>query len=735
MPGIYSKPPRRVEFAADMRCIVEAAAASFSAGEDWPSYVSTLVDEMEKERAKARQEVSEECENQGEIHESNHRAGGRTKSHQQQVARKEIEVAEVFFECGVHSFFCKVLEEANPSVHLAVFEQILGVYGVYQLIEVDPFDDDMGLVSLLNFFLSERHSYYIDIHWRENELSHMQAFISSLLKLASFRAGLPEGFSCVSTQSTASESSLPDTPTHKAIDSALHLSTEAARLLHVCLWTFPPHRVVSRMALSFSRVRCAELLRSFSCSSIDSESGSLSEAKLLQLKVETVAAIAFFGVGPSLTRKAARAALAWSCSSFACRDERCPCSSCEFQRRLLKLLRCRDELGVQASTEAKRQICFALVRANVTDFLDQALRATITAETGSAEIQQVVGNILEAVGWILLLCSWAYEDMNQGQSILSANNSKLMASTVNALHARNEASSGVDFVGGPSGASTLLRVLLHLSLKTNVAERRRLTQLGEPQLAQIASCLCSRLEHLSPTAGTAAAEEVQNQDLDQEQGSPEASFPVPANDASLDPKEKALTSCLLLLGLAQLLFDHEVARGFPPASTASEEGAGSQQQKAAVSGETIAQTARACQALVEIYEYIHPRFAHLKKESHAAAEEDVRDAAPRPPTDVSGQAGFEPREFFLGIVGVMALLMGSLALQGVEQVRWRFIENPLATALPATAGGLASSARSMLAHYKKTQDEGCEIVKKLAGLVVLRSEQAAGMVLRTRASS
>ncbi|KAL8430323.1 hypothetical protein ACSSS7_005991 [Eimeria intestinalis] len=707
MPGIYSKPPRRAEFAADMRCIVEAAAASFTAGEDWTSYVSTLVDELEKERGKARQEVSEEGEGTEKLKEEKESPGRKTRTYQQLVARKEIEVAEVFFECGIHSLFCNVVERADPSVHPAVFEQILRVYEVYQLIEVDPFDDDMGLVSLLNFFLSERHSYYVDIHWRENELSYMQEFISSFLKLVSFRANQVEPFSGVSTQSTASESSLTDAPNHnKTIESTSHLSAEAARLLHACLWTFPPHRVVSRMALSFSRVKCAELLRAFSFFSIGNENVSLLEVKLLQEKtwefkgillqvypfknsrdaqlmhllqqVETVAAIAFFGVGPALTRKAVRAALSWSCSSFACRDERCPCSSCEFHRRLLKLLRCRDELGVQSSTEAKRQICFSLVRANVTGFLDQALRATPTANTST------------------------------------------------------------DFLGGPSGSSTLLRVVLHLSLKTNNTERQRLMQLSERQLAQISSCLCSKLKNLSPSLGYGDSPEAQIQgDVDNEQGTNEASSsPVPANDASLDPKEKALTSCLLLFGLTQLLFDNESAARDPSSPpVAFQEGRGSQQQHIGVSGQKVAQTAEACQALMDIYEYLSPRFSHLKEEAHASLSLSEESAAPRPPVEVTGQAGFDPREFFLGIVGIMALLMGSLSLQGVEPLRWRFIQNPLAVALPASAGGMASSARTMLAHYKKTQEEGCEIVKKLGSLVVLRSEQAAGMVLRTKTSS
>lgn len=35
---------------------------------------------------------------------------------------------------------------------------------------------------------------------------------------------------------------------------------------------------------------------------------------------------------------------------------------------------------------------------------------------------------LQATAWILLLCSWAYEDVHQGHSILSAGNAKLLVS-------------------------------------------------------------------------------------------------------------------------------------------------------------------------------------------------------------------------------------------------------------------------------------------------------------------
>ncbi|KAL8432438.1 hypothetical protein Efla_000215 [Eimeria flavescens] len=755
MPGIYSKPPRRAEFASDIRCLLESAAPKLLVDNAWILCVQTLLDEFETERAKARQEAALEKEGGAAA------ANGLTEEEitnkikrLQLVARKEVEVAEVFFECGVHEFFCKILETADPSAHSAVFGQILRVYDVYLLIEVDPFDDDMGLVSLLNFFLSERHAYYIDIHWRENELSHMQLFVSALLRLLAFQSA-EKGVLCLSSQSTSN--SQEASPRQKP-ESCMHLKLEAARLLRSALWTFPPHRVVSRMALAFSRVRCAELLRGCSSMLADSSSSSLADVDLLAVQVEVVAAVAFFGVGPAIIRQAVPAALAWSCSSFVesggqiclhhAHPFRCPCSSCEFQRRLLKLLRNRDELGVQTSAEAKRQICFSLVRAGVTDFLIQAAEAAKTVAAGidrsalHAASSRTASSVFEGIAWILLLCSWAYEDVHQGQSILSARNTSLLGSLVAALEAASEAApSDLAIFSGDGGASTLLRVLLCLLLKTNACERRRLLQVAGPLLSKLAVRLCKILQRLSPNACNAGGEQDQDLLADADgQAHRSTSKPrrmqqslsaVAASDASLDPQERGLKTALLLLSFSALFFEPPTSSSCTPSASAAEHQ--QQQQEEAVCPQMTALLAGSCQSLADIFELLHPRFAHMNSE--AAAEEQLEGGAAGPPAALTGPAGFEPRQFFLGLLGLMAVLMGALSLQGVEPLRWRFVRNPLGAAQPATAGGFASLARLLLAHSKKTHEEGCQINKKLAGLVVLRSEQAAAMVLRPKSSS
>ncbi|OEH76756.1 hypothetical protein cyc_07272 [Cyclospora cayetanensis] len=702
MPGIYSKPPRRSEFASDICCLVEAATECLRCGGNFESYVQTLADEIEKERNKAREEAVKECVPQSDTVELSlgHDDDGAKRRAKMQlfIARKEMEVAEVFFECGVHNFFCKVIEVPEQATNPAVFVQLFNVYEVFQLVEVDPFDDDLGLMSLLTYFLSERHAYYIDINWKDNELSHMQLFLSALLHFISFKAP-PECNSTLS-RSTVSDASTDEYQMFlQCTDTWDFLQLTAIRLLRSTLWTFPPHRVVTRMAVCFSHVRCSGLLRRFT----EQLANSSPDTEMIKLQIQTVSAVAFFGIGPSITRRAVRAALCWSCSSFACREERCPCSTCEFHRRLLKLSRNRDELGVQGASEAKRQVCYALVRGGVGHFLEQALNAARTAAGNAQDLSVSLTGIFQAAAWILLLCSWAYEEVHQGHSILSANQMKLMKEILETLEFFYCLPSSALERSCDDAHSSLLRVVISLLLRAGVAERRSMMHMGRPTFVKLAASLCSKVTQLT-TLNCSEEKTGEDTGVDSEHehaATCDSTSAVAVNDAVLDPKERALKSSMVLFGLMVLLFDPETGGSSLPCRTATDQLQQNDEQQL-LPPATIQLFMESCQSLLELYEYLHPRFAHLQDASERAGLSDTVDlATSRAPEEATGQAGFDPREFFLGVVGLMAVLMGSLALQGVEQKRWRFIPNPAANIQPANAGGFASAARATMTHYSK----------------------------------
>lgn len=113
---------------------------------------------------------------------------------------------------------------------------------MFQLIDVDTFDDDMGIVSLLNYFLSERHSFYIDIHWRENDLSHMQLFLSAMM---SFISTCNSDVNSPSpSQSTVADYNMETGTFQEDTAPWEALQVTGLKILHATLWTFPPHRVV-----------------------------------------------------------------------------------------------------------------------------------------------------------------------------------------------------------------------------------------------------------------------------------------------------------------------------------------------------------------------------------------------------------------------------------------------------------------------------------------------------------
>lgn len=118
------------------------------------------------------------------------------------------------------------------------------LYEVLQLIEVDTFDDDIGITSILNFFLSERHAYYIDIHWKQHELSYMQLFSSSVIRFIVD--------ACPASEKGTSK--IQDCSTSHVLGEWIDLRTRALRLLYGVLWTFPPHRVVG-LLVHFGRKR------------------------------------------------------------------------------------------------------------------------------------------------------------------------------------------------------------------------------------------------------------------------------------------------------------------------------------------------------------------------------------------------------------------------------------------------------------------------------------------------
>lgn len=143
MPGIYKRPPRRPEFAADLKCALEAAEALLAEGDmrGVEVYVHSVADAVAAERLEARAEAAREWA--GEVEEKGNKEEKESKKEkekelnaknnpiqrfkfQQELARKESQVAEAFFDCGVHTLYCRILQQPR-GVSAGAIERILNV--------------------------------------------------------------------------------------------------------------------------------------------------------------------------------------------------------------------------------------------------------------------------------------------------------------------------------------------------------------------------------------------------------------------------------------------------------------------------------------------------------------------------------------------------------------------------------------------------------------------------------
>eukprot|EP00922_Rhytidocystis_sp_ex-Travisia-forbesii_P048385 GHVS01072058.1.p1 GENE.GHVS01072058.1~~GHVS01072058.1.p1 ORF type:complete len:808 (+),score=148.53 GHVS01072058.1:1402-3825(+) len=225
---------------------------------------------------------------------------------------------------------CEILKERRKHETLGDAMGILQEFSSLLCKEFNPFDDDIGYIPLLVYFLSERHKYYVDINWMPHELTFMKIWIEAHLALLS---------------TPTSSASLPQNTRLAAVNT-----------LYVSLLTFPPHRVVSQMAECFHTEGCNALVEA-----VRGLPALMETAKGRRRLSQLLAAVTFFGLGLQVSWELTHSQLLWATSVNLAKQLRCPCSKCEMHRRLQKVARNRDEFGVIKAQQAKQGICIGFV--------------------------------------------------------------------------------------------------------------------------------------------------------------------------------------------------------------------------------------------------------------------------------------------------------------------------------------------------------------------------------------
>ncbi|KAH8740105.1 hypothetical protein FG386_001766 [Cryptosporidium ryanae] len=106
----------------------------------------------------------------------------------------DYELIEEFFYSGAFQCCCELLSikgisEMNSGADNVLNDQemeiprlIIEQFSLISTFTIQSFDEEIGEISLLVYFLTERHRYYVDVNWKSHELEYISTFLQSHFK-------------------------------------------------------------------------------------------------------------------------------------------------------------------------------------------------------------------------------------------------------------------------------------------------------------------------------------------------------------------------------------------------------------------------------------------------------------------------------------------------------------------------------------------------------------------------
>jgi hypothetical protein len=216
------------------------------------------------------------CETVKECHQLlNERNEGNTKDVQYLVTRLLVLVMdyskktiEEFVYAGGFTLFFRLIKERSENVSIGSITGVLRFFSILLVQQVDPYDENLGVLPMLTYFLCERHTHSVDIEWNQHELTLMMQFLDSLIQII--------------TAKTDAHIQQSDKLT------CLHLMSNVLK-------SYPPHRVVNSAIYVFSVERCKKFF-----TSLEEFSELWNNPRHTLLVGEILFSICSFGLGPSV---------------------------------------------------------------------------------------------------------------------------------------------------------------------------------------------------------------------------------------------------------------------------------------------------------------------------------------------------------------------------------------------------------------------------------------------------
>ncbi|KAJ1613350.1 hypothetical protein OJ253_198 [Cryptosporidium canis] len=296
------------------------------------------------------------------------------------------ELVEEFFYSGAFEFCCeflrikgdsdmRIMNRDTPDVQeIEIPSLIVEQFSLLSSFTLQSFDEDIGEISMLIFFLTERHRYYVDVNWKSNELKYMGIFLHSHFQFL---------YSAIKSLNNLEKS------------EGISILLLTLKNIEVAIRGFPAHRIVPNMVKVLTENSTWEIISQLSETIISNTLELVFEKKeksknenvniLMQFRECTLMLIQILTYFPTIGTSAGinrhiipsfqqiglqKLFLTQSNSMVSIR---CSCRYCENCRKIQKICTKREELIIKESIPLLQELVEVFMRNNALDMLSNLI--------------------------------------------------------------------------------------------------------------------------------------------------------------------------------------------------------------------------------------------------------------------------------------------------------------------------------------------------------------------------
>ncbi|KAL3129379.1 hypothetical protein CHM_2g1230 [Cryptosporidium hominis] len=296
------------------------------------------------------------------------------------------ELIEEFFYSGAFELCCEFLrikgendmktmnnsipEVQEVEVPCLIVEQL----SLLSSFTLQSFDEEIGEISMLIFFLTERHRYYVDVNWKSNELKYMGIFLQSHFRFL---------YSAIKSFNKFEKS------------EGLSILLLTLKNIEVAIRGCPAHRIVPNMVKALIEHSTWEIISLVAETIISNTLELVFEQKentendntkiLMQFRectfvlIQIISYLPTIGTSPGINRHIIPSLIQiglqklFLTQSNSTVSIRCSCRYCENCRKIQKICTKREELIIKESAPLLQELIEVFIQNNALDLLSKLI--------------------------------------------------------------------------------------------------------------------------------------------------------------------------------------------------------------------------------------------------------------------------------------------------------------------------------------------------------------------------